>query len=83
MRVANYARNGRSTKSFRDEGLWQPVPGLLRPGDLLLIQFGHNDEKSEDPSRYATPEQYAQNLLAYAQEAARLGALPVLITPLT
>lgn len=83
VRVANYARNGRSTKSFRDEGLWQPVPGQLQPGDLLLIQFGHNDEKSEDPSRYATPEQYAQNLLAYAQEAARLGALPVLITPLT
>ena len=54
----------------------------MRPGDLLLIQFGHNDEKSEDPARYAAPEQYAANLLAYAREAQAKGALPVLITPL-
>lgn len=83
IRVSNYARNGRSTKSFRDEGLWAPVPSRLQPGDLLLIQFGHNDEKREDPSRYAAPDQYAANLLAYAEEASRAGALPVLITPLT
>lgn len=83
VRVANYARNGRSTKSFRDEGLWQPVPGQLQPGDLLLIQFGHNDEKQEDPSRYTTPEEYAANLLTYAEEASHQGAYPVLLTPLT
>ncbi len=83
VRVANHARNGRSTKSFRSEGFWDPIPAQLRPGDLLLIQFGHNDKKREDPSRYAAPEQYAANLLAYAQEAARCGALPVLVTPLT
>ena len=80
--VCNHARNGRSTKSFREEGLWAPVEAALRPGDLLLIQFGHNDEKSEDPVRYAAPEQYAANLLAYAREAQAKGALPVLITPL-
>lgn len=83
VQVANHARNGRSTKSFRDEGLWQPVPAQLQPGDILLIQFGHNDKKREDPSRYASPDQYAANLLAYAQEAADAGALPVLVTPLT
>lgn len=83
VQVANYARNGRSTKSFREEGLWKPVPSQLRPGDLLLIQFGHNDEKREDPSRYASPEEYARNLLAYAHEAMCVGALPILITPLT
>lgn len=80
--VCNHARNGRSTKSFREEGHWAPVEAALRPGDLLLIQFGHNDEKSEDPARYAAPEQYAANLLAYAREAQAKGALPVLITPL-
>lgn len=80
--VCNHARNGRSTKSFREEGLWAPVEAALHPGDLLLIQFGHNDEKSEDPARYAAPEQYAANLLAYAREAQAKGALPVLITPL-
>ena len=58
------------------------VEAVLRPGDLLLIQFGHNDEKSEDPARYAAPEQFAANLLTYAREAQAKGALPVLITPL-
>ena len=80
--VFDHARNGRSTKSFREEGLWTPVEDALRPGDLLLIQFGHNDEKMNDPTRYASPEQFAANLLAYARAAQAKGALPVLITPL-
>lgn len=83
VQVANYARNGRSTVSFRSEGLWQAAANALRPGDILLIQFGHNDEKLEDPARGAGPEQYAANLLAYASEAINAGALPVIVTPLT
>ena len=59
-----------------------PVEAALCPGDLLLMQFGHNDEKSEDPTRYAAPDQFAANLLAYAHAAQAKGALPVLITPL-
>lgn len=80
--VYDYARNGRSSKSFYDEGLWTPVEAALQPGDLLLIQFGHNDEKAQDPARYAAPELFAANLLAYARAAQAKGALPVLITPL-
>lgn len=83
VQVANYARNGRSTVSFRSEGLWQAAANALRPGDILLIQFGHNDEKLEDPARGAGPEQYAANLLAYASESINAGALPVIVTPLT
>ena len=49
--VYDHARNGRSTNSFREEGLWTPVKDALRPGDLLLMQFGHNNEKIEDPTR--------------------------------
>ena len=71
--VYDHARTGRSTKSFYDEGLWAPVEAALRPGDLLLMQFGHNDEKSEDPTRYAAPEQFAANLLAYARAAQAKG----------
>lgn len=74
--VYDHARNGRSTKSFYDEGLWAPVEAALCPGDLLLMQFGHNDEKSEDPTRYAAPDQFAANLLAYAHAAQAKGALP-------
>lgn len=80
--VFDHARNGRSTKSFREEGLWAPVEDALRQDDLLLIQFGHNDEKINDPTRYTSPEQFAANLLAYARAAQAKGALPVLITPL-
>jgi len=47
--VINYAMNGRSTKSFRDEGLWGKVLTAIKPGDFVIIQFGHNDEKKENP----------------------------------
>lgn len=81
--IHNHAENGRSTKSFWDEGLFEPVQKALKPGDFLFIQFGHNDPKSEDPHRYATPEEYRENLRRYAEFARSAGALPVLITPLT
>ena len=59
-----------------------PVEAALTEGDILLIQFGHNDEKP-DEARRATPEEYQQNLLRYARMAQAKDALPVLITPLT
>ncbi len=83
VEVRNHARSARSTMSFLTEGLWQPVEDALGPGDLLLVQFGHNDEKSQDPSRYSSPSQYAENLLAYCRRAQAKGAYPVIITPLT
>ncbi|MBP7141823.1 MAG: hypothetical protein KBA71_07935 [Opitutaceae bacterium] len=55
VRVANHAVNGRSTKSFLDEGRWAKVIAVLRPGDFVIIQFGHNDEKEKNPDRYADP----------------------------
>src|SRR3954470_23775619 len=51
--VINYAMNGRSTKSFRDEGLWDKEMGAVKPGNFVIIQFGHNDEKKENPKVYA------------------------------
>src|SRR3982751_520842 len=42
--VDNRAKNGRSTRSFIAEGLWQPVVDQIKEGDYVLIQFGHNDE---------------------------------------
>ena len=54
-RVVNYAMNGRSTKSFIDEGRWTKVVAALQPGDFVIIQFGHNDEKADKPAVYAAP----------------------------
>jgi lysophospholipase L1-like esterase len=43
LNVVNYARGGRSSRTFITEGLWNRVLGAMRPGDFVIIQFGHND----------------------------------------
>lgn len=80
--IRNHAVNGRSTKSFIDEGRWDAVLKQLRAGDWVFIQFGHNDEKKEDPARYAAPgEAYRKNLARFVEETRGRGAHPVLLTP--
>lgn len=72
--------NGRSTKSFLDEGRFEPVYDAMEPGDFLLIQFGHNDEKS-DPARFTDPDTtFRENLRYFVRCARQRGAYPVLIT---
>ncbi len=81
--IDNHAKNGRSTKSFLDEGRFGKIVDGLSRGDFLFIQFGHNDEKKEDPSRYTEPfGEYYRNLKFMADAAFSKGAHPVLITPL-
>ena len=81
--VENHAVNGRSSKSFFDEGRWKPIVDKLNPGDYVLIQFGHNDEKSEDPKRYTDPKgSYRDFLTMYVNDARAKGAYPVLMTPI-
>ena len=80
--ILNEAVNGRSTRSFLDEGRLERIALCLRPGDRLFIGFGHNDEKKEDPARYTSPEEdFPANLNRYIDTALEHGALPVLITP--
>ncbi|MFF6998668.1 rhamnogalacturonan acetylesterase [Streptomyces sp. NPDC008313] len=80
--VANHAVNGRSSKSFIDEGRLDVILASIRPGDLLLVQFGHNDEKSADPTRYTEPwTTYQDHLRRYVDGARARGARPVLATP--
>lgn len=77
--VRNFAVNGRSTKSFIDEGKWRAVLARLRRGDYLLIQFGHNDEKIEDPARYTNPYTgYRRNLERFVTGARAKGAIPII-----
>jgi acetyl esterase/lipase len=81
--IHNHAVNGRSTKSFIDEGKWSAVEHALKPGDYVFIQFGHNDEKVEDSARYAAPyTAYRKNLERFVAESRAKGATPVLFTPI-
>lgn len=84
VQIENYAVNGRSTKSFIDEGRLAVIYDRIKQGDFLFIQFGHNDEKPEDPTRYADPEKdFPANLERFVNLARNKGAIPVFITPLT
>ncbi len=84
VQIQNHAENGRSTKSFIDEGRLETIAERIGQGDFLFIQFGHNDEKPEDPTRYASPEKgFPENLERFVAVARDRGAYPVIITPVT
>lgn len=84
VQVENYAENGRSTKQFIDEGRMAVIYDRIKAGDFLFVQFGHNDEKEFDPSRYADPDtDFPANLEKFVNVARNKGATPVFITPLT
>lgn len=80
--IKNHAVNGRSTKSFIKEGRWDSVLKYLQKDDWVFIQFGHNDQKIEDSTRYAAPQgAYHDNLVKFVKEARAKGANPILVTP--
>lgn len=79
-KVINLAENGRSSKSFLDEGLFKPCEDNIEENDVLFIQFGHNDEK-EDEKRHTDPfTTYQQYLLYYINVARKVKAIPVLLS---
>ncbi|RKM62342.1 rhamnogalacturonan acetylesterase [Butyrivibrio sp. CB08] len=79
--VVNHAVNGRSTKSFIDESRLATIYNDITKGDYLFIQFGHNDEKKQDPSRYTEPHgEFIENLGKFVNVARNKNAYPVFIT---
>lgn len=83
VKVDDRALNGRSTKSFVDEGHWQKLVDALKKGDFVFIEFGHNDEKKDKPAIYASPDDYKANLTRYIKDVRAKGATPVLMTPVS
>lgn len=82
--VANYAQNGRSTKSVQTLGIWDKVKADLKAGEYLFIQFGHNDSKESDSTRYAAPfGAYQDNIRLFVDYALSVGAKPILFTPVS
>lgn len=79
--VFDYAENGRSTKSFINEGRFQKVLDKIQKGDYLICSFGHNDEKEYDKERYTKPYgEYQENLKFFATEVEKKGAKIVFAT---
>jgi lysophospholipase L1-like esterase len=79
--VVNKAKNGRSTKSFKNEGLWKQIMDESSDGDYVFIQFGHNDEVPTKSNATTEPE-FKNNLEQYVTETRSKNAIPVLLTPM-
>ncbi len=76
--VDNHAVNGRSSKSFIDEGRWDKVLSKIKKGDYVFIQFGHNDSK-KDSLRHTTPgTTFDDNLRKFVNETRDKGGIPVI-----
>jgi len=83
INVVDLAQSGRSSRSFIDEGFFAHLAGQIGAGDILLIQFGHNDEKINSPERYTAPEtDFKFYLKKYIDLAHEKDATPVLLTPI-
>ncbi len=81
VRLDNRAVSGRSTKSYIDEGRWAALLDALQPDDIVLISFGHNDSRDDDPKRFAAPAgAYRQNLTAFIADVRAAGARPVIVS---
>lgn len=77
--VDNRARNGRSTRTFIELGEWQLLVDALKPGDVVLIQFGHNDQSENKPDRYTPIDDYVANLERFVRDVQARRATPVLL----
>ncbi len=83
VKIENHAVNGRSTKSFIDEGRWDSVVNKIKPGDYVIIEFGHNDAKKDDLKRFADANtDYKWNLEKFINETHEKGGIPILATPI-
>lgn len=90
LEVVNLALSGRSSKSFKLEKNYQILVNSLSTGDYLLIGFGHNDEKYDDPIRFTSANleldnsnSFKYHLNEYISLAKSKGAIPILCTPIT
>lgn len=79
--IENRSMAGRSSKSYNNDGRLDNILTEIKPGDYLLIQFGHNDGSSK-PERYISLDDF-KKLIGdkYIGETVKRGAIPVVLTP--
>ncbi len=82
--LLNFAKNGRSTRTFRDLGHFDEAIRAVDEDSIVLIEFGHNDEHTHNPERYTRPDvEYRDNLLFMVGECRKRGAYVLLLTPIS
>ena len=79
IHVDNHAVNGRSSLSFINEGRWDKVLEKMKPGDYVIIQFGHNDEKPKADRHTDPGSTFDYNLAKFVRETREHGGIPVLM----
>ena len=79
--IANHGESGESLRSFIGENRWSKVMSVIKAGDYVLIQMGHNDQKdkSEGAGAFTT---YKTDLKRFISDARQHGATPILVTPM-
>ena len=77
--VDNHAVNGRSSLSFYNEGRWAKVLEKMQPGDYVIIQFGHNDEKPAVDRHTEAHSTFQWMLERYVRETREKGGIPILM----
>ena len=79
IRIDNHAVNGRSSLSFINEGRWDKVLEKMKPGDYVVIQFGHNDEKPKADRHTDPGSTFDYNLAKFVRETREHGGIPILM----
>lgn len=79
--VDDRAMGGRSTRTFFQEGRWRAVYTNLKKGDIVIMQFGHNDGAKEKTERYVDVEGYKEFLRLFVSQSREKGAFPIILTP--
>ena len=79
--VDDRARGGRSTRTFFQEGRWRKVVQDLKENDIVMMQFGHNDDAENKPQRYVDIEGYKEFLRLFVSQTREKGARPIILTP--
>jgi len=78
--IEDIAQNGRSSRTFIEQGWWQKIIDNVQKGDFVIIQFGHNDCAEDRPDRYTPPSDYIVNLSRFVDEVRAKGGKPIICT---
>jgi len=81
VKIDDRAKGGRSTRTFFQEGRWASVYQSLQKGDVVMMQFGHNDSSEEKTERYVNIEGYKEFLRLFINQTKEKGATPIVLTP--